>query len=57
MRGLVHADGSVSPRSLLELVGMRIAAPDAWAEMSESMAALGEPDLGVAFAEMRENGA
>jgi len=54
LRGLVHADGSVSPRSLLELVGMRIAAPDAWAEMSESMAALGEPDLGVAFAEMRE---
>ncbi|ARE41700.1 Conjugal transfer coupling protein TraG [Rhodovulum sp. P5] len=53
-RGLVHADGGVSPTSLFELVGMIHAAPEAWAEMSESMAALGEPDLRVAFAEMNE---
>ncbi|MGF0538887.1 type IV secretory system conjugative DNA transfer family protein [Agrobacterium sp. ES01] len=54
IRGLVHADSGVSPLSLYELVGMIRAAPEAWAEMSEHMAALGEPDLTVTYAEMRE---
>ena len=54
LRGLVHADGGVSLLSLYELVGMIRAAPDSWAQMSESMAALGEPDLAVTYAEMRE---
>ena len=53
-RGLVHADGGVSPLSLYELIGMMRAAPDAWAQMAQSMAALGEPDLSVTFAEMLE---
>lgn len=54
MRGLVHADGEVSPKSLFDLVGMIRAAPDTWAQMSVSIAALGEPDLAVTYAEMRE---
>ncbi|MET3600104.1 type IV secretory system conjugative DNA transfer family protein [Martelella mangrovi] len=40
--------------SLFELVGMIRAAPEAWAEMSVHMAALGEPDLAITTAEMRE---
>ena len=54
MRGLVHLDGGVSPTSLYELVGMIRSAPEAWAEISSLMAGLGEPDLHVTFAEMRE---
>jgi type IV secretion system protein VirD4 len=54
IRGLVHADGEVSFLSLFDLVGMIRAAPDAWAEISESMAALGEPDLRMTYAEMHQ---
>ena len=53
IRGLVHLDGGVSPSSLYELVGMIRSAPEAWAEVSELMETLGEPDLRVTFAEMR----
>jgi len=52
LRGLVHTDGSVSPQSLFELVSMIRAAPEAWAEMAEAMAARGEPDLHVTYSEM-----
>lgn len=51
-RGLVHLDGSVSPGSLFELVGMIRAAPEAWAQMADSMAALGEPDLRTVYTQM-----
>lgn len=54
IRGLVHADGHVSPLRLAETVGIIQAAPEAWDEMSESIAALGEPDLRTTFGEMRE---
>ena len=54
IRGLVHADGHASPLRLAETVGMIQAAPEAWDEMSESIAALGEPDLRTTFGEMRE---
>lgn len=54
IRGLVHVDGGISPLSLFEHVGMMRAAPDAWAEMSVHMAALGEADLNFTYAEMRE---
>ena len=54
MRGLVHADGGVSPSSLYDLVGMIRAAPEAWDDMALVMAELGEPDLRIAFAEMQE---
>lgn len=54
LRGLVHADGGVSPLSLFEHVGMVRTAPEAWAEMSVHMAALGEPDLRSTYAEMRD---
>ncbi len=54
LRGLVHADGSASAQSLFDLVGMIRAAPDSWAQMSDSMAALGEPDLHIAYTEMIE---
>lgn len=53
IRGLVHLDGGVSPTSLYELVGMIRSAPEAWSEVSSLMADLGEPDLRVTFAEMR----
>lgn len=52
LRGLVHLDGEVSLLSLYELVGMIRAAPDSWALQSEAMAAKGEPDLAVTYAEM-----
>lgn len=52
LRGLVHADGSVSSQSIFELISMIRAAPEAWEQMAESMAALGEPDLQTAFREM-----
>ncbi len=52
LRGLVHADGEVSPGSLFELVGVIRSAPGIWAQMSDSMAALGEPDLRATYAEM-----
>lgn len=54
IRGLVHADGEVSFLSLFDLVGMMRAMPDGWAEMADAMAALGEPDLRVTYAEMRQ---
>lgn len=54
IRGLVHLDGGVSPASIYKLLGMIRAAPDAWDEMADLMAAMGEPDLDVAYAEMRE---
>lgn len=54
IRGLVHLDGGVSPASIYKLLGMIRSAPDAWDEMAELMAALGEPDLAVTYAEMRE---
>lgn len=54
MRGLVHVDGGVSPTSLYELVGMIRSAPEAWEDMAEFMADVGEPDLRVTFAEMME---
>ncbi len=54
IRGLVHLDGGVSPASLYELIGMIRSAPDAWSELSGLMAEMGEPDLCVAYAEMRE---
>lgn len=54
IRGLVHADGQVSPLSIAETLGMIQAAPEAWDEVADSIAALGEPDLRIAFAEMRE---
>lgn len=54
LRGLVHADGSVSPQSLFELISMIRAVPEGWVQMAESMAALGEPDLNVAYHEMIE---
>lgn len=54
LRGLVHMDGSASLLSLYELISMIRAAPEAWAEMAESLAARGEPDLGVTYAEMVE---
>ncbi|WP_027237591.1 type IV secretory system conjugative DNA transfer family protein [Leisingera caerulea] len=52
IRGLVHRDGSVSPRSLHDLISMIRAEPEGWAQMAETMAALGEPDLDTAFREM-----
>ena len=52
LRGLVHLDGGVSMVSLYELVGMIRAVPDSWAQTSAAMAAKGEPDLAVTFAEM-----
>lgn len=52
LRGLVHLDGGASFLSLYELVGMIRAAPDSWAQTSAAMAAKGEPDLTVTFAEM-----
>lgn len=52
LRGLVHLNGEVSFLSLYDLVGMIRAAPDSWAQQSESMAAKGEPDLAVTYAEM-----
>ena len=52
LRGLVHLDGGVSLLSLYELVGMIRAAPDSWAQTSAAMAAKGEPDLAVTYAEM-----
>jgi type IV secretion system protein VirD4 len=54
IRGLVHADGGVSPLSLFDLVGMIRSAPEVWAQMASAMAALGEPDLRVAYDEMIE---
>lgn len=54
VRGLVHADGSVSPQSLFDLVSMIRSAPEAWAQMADAMAALGEPDLQVTYREMIE---
>ncbi|MAY33599.1 MAG: hypothetical protein CMM86_13440 [Rhodovulum sp.] len=54
IRGLVHADGHVSPLSIAETIGMIQAAPEAWDEMADSIAALGEPDLRITFGEMRE---
>lgn len=53
IRGLVHLDGGVSPASIYKLFGMIRAAPDAWDEMAELMAAVGEPDLFETYAEMR----
>lgn len=52
IRGLVHLEGGVSPLSLFELVGMIRAEPEGWAQQSEAMAAKGEPDLAVTYAEM-----
>lgn len=52
LRGLVYLDGGVSLVSLYELVGMIRAAPDSWALQSKAMAAKGEPDLAVTYAEM-----
>lgn len=54
VRGLVHADGEVSFLSLFDLVGMMRAMPEGWAEMADAMAALGEPDLRITYAEMRQ---
>ncbi|CAM4280297.1 type IV secretory system conjugative DNA transfer family protein [Palleronia rufa] len=54
MRGLVHMDGGVSPTSLYDLVGMIRVSPEGFAETAEIMAALGEPDLTIAYAEMME---
>lgn len=54
IRGLVHADGGVSPLSLFELIGMIRSAPEAWSQMADVMAGLGEPDLRVAYDEMIE---
>lgn len=53
LRGLVHLDGGVSLLSLYELVCMIRAAPESWAQTSDMMAARGEPDLAVSYAEMR----
>lgn len=53
IRGLLRSDGHVSPVSIFELAGLVRAEPEAWAQMSHSMAALGEPDLAVTYAEMR----
>lgn len=52
LRGLVHLDGGVSLLSLYELVGMIRAQPEGWAQTSAAMAAKGEPDLAVTYAEM-----
>lgn len=52
LRGLVHLDGGVSPLSLYELVGLIRAQPEGWKQQSEAMAAKGEPDLAVTYAEM-----
>ncbi|WP_326838733.1 type IV secretory system conjugative DNA transfer family protein [Roseobacter sp. MH60115] len=54
LRGLVHADGSVSPQSLYDLVCMIRAAPEAWEQMADAMAGMGEPDLHVTYTEMIE---
>jgi type IV secretion system protein VirD4 len=54
IRGLVHLDGGVSPASIYKLLGMIRAAPDAWEDMATLMAAMGEPDLAVTYAEMNE---
>ncbi|MCD1628102.1 type IV secretory system conjugative DNA transfer family protein [Seohaeicola saemankumensis] len=54
IRGGVHLDGGVSPASIYKLLGLIRAAPEAWDEVAELMAAMGEPDLAVTYAEMRE---
>lgn len=52
MRGLVHLDGSVSPTSLFQMVGMMRSNIDAWKEMAALMASLSEPDVRSTFNEI-----
>ncbi|MGR3513823.1 MAG: type IV secretory system conjugative DNA transfer family protein [Paracoccaceae bacterium] len=52
IRGLVHLDGSVSPTSLFEMVGMMRASIDAWTDIAKLMASMSEPDVRVTFDEI-----
>lgn len=52
MRALVHANGSLALASLRDLVGMIVRAPETWADIAPSYAAIGEPDLANTFGEM-----
>lgn len=52
IRGLVHLDGSVSPTSLFEMVGLMRSSIDAWKEIAALMASLSEPDVRNTFNEI-----